>query len=469
MLVHEREADVDRDQAATTAEPPRREPLARDLLQLQRTAGNAAVARLMAQRNRPSGPMLQRGGFTTEDAELVGGALGTLIRNLWNRFVAYVGPVVPQVPNPPPDAVLASQPTQQLPVVEQEEPEQQLVATRSDPAVLVLSNEMREALVSVLIRRDILANQVLLSSFQAQTAHLGVTRYSPDVQHQVTVLQEGIRVLAACHGIHTNLRANLQPSQTTQVMQRLADQLFTFVSTERLGDELMMLAGMIRLRLGGVHTRYFKLSPPALQSVTGAPTLLDALVALSAAVEDKLEAQEAEQQKQKRPSRYEMETAERFRAREKREKEKKATSLTEKDSEEEDDEPTPTPTLPPPLPAYVFLGKLHDNDVYGRINWPAIDPLKQVTKLRQQVEKRGVDFHALYESAMTNAVTGASSTGIDCTKPEGDKIWVVKVSYPTAEKAGVADLDVNKVSPQAKEERKGNRIDLTFDTMVFRH
>ena len=148
-------------------------------------------------------------------------------------------------------------------------------------------------------------------------------------------------MLAACHGIHTNLRANLQLSQTTPVMQGLADQLFTFVSTERLGDELMTLAGTIKIRLGGVHTRYFKLSPVALQQVIGAPTLFDALLALSVAVEDKLEAQEADQQKQKGPSKHELATAERFRAREKREAEKKATSLTEKDSEEEaDDEPT---------------------------------------------------------------------------------------------------------------------------------
>ena len=472
MLAHEREAEHDRDQASTTAEHPRGDPHARHLLELQRTAGNAAVARLMAQRTRPSGPMLQRGGFTTEDAEMVGESVATMvlgIRNLWNRFVAYVGPAAaPQVPVQAPDNVVAPQPTPQLPVVAQDEPEQRLVATRPDPSRRVLSAEERVALVSVLIRRDLLANQNLLWSVQAQTAHLGVTRYSPDVEQQVAVLQEATRVLAACHGIHATLRSSFKQSQTTPVMQGLADQLFMFVQTERLGDELLMLAGMIRFRLGGLQTKNFRVSAGAVESVIGAPTLLDALVALSDVVEERLEAQDAEQQKQKKPSRHELATAERFRAREKREAEKKATSLTEKDEEEDDDEPTPTAT-PSPLPAYVFLGKLHDNDVYGRINWAAIDPLRQVTKLSKQVEKRGANLHTLYESAMTSGVTGASSTGLDCTKPEGGKVWVVKVSYPTADAAGVADLGVNKISPQALEVRTGNRIDLTFDTMVFRH
>ena len=46
---------------------------------------------------------------------------------------------------------------------------------------------------------------------------------------------------------------------------------------------------------------------------------------------------------------------------------------------------------------------------------------------------------------------------------------MVKVSFPTAKSEGVEHLGVNIVSPFATEVRTGKRIDLTFDTMVYRH
>ena len=61
--------------------------------------------------------------------------------------------------------------------------------------------------------------------------------------------------------------------------------------------------------------------------------------------------------------------------------------------------------------------------MYGRINWAAIETSAEVRKLRERVEKRGVNFYALYETAMKSGIGSGSSTGIDCTKPEGGKAW----------------------------------------------
>ena len=73
----------------------------RELLALQRTAGNAAVCALVAQRARDARPrrrrpapapagIIQRAGLTAEDAELAGEAVGEAVLRVWNWLASLV-------------------------------------------------------------------------------------------------------------------------------------------------------------------------------------------------------------------------------------------------------------------------------------------------------------------------------------------------------------------------------------------
>ncbi len=68
---------------------------------------------------------------------------------------------------------------------------------------------------------------------------------------------------------------------------------------------------------------------------------------------------------------------------------------------------------------------------------------------------------------MVNALGSANDTGHTCTKPEGKGEWVIKISWHDAEQYDIKKL--NTKSLWAREEREGNRINLTFVSLVDRH
>jgi hypothetical protein len=332
----------------------------------------------------------------------------------------------------------------------------------------VLSEDQITTLVGVIIRREMVANMDLLRSLNRQAAHLTITRYSPDIEAGVVLIEQAKKKLEACRSIHLHLRSSLRQDQATAVAQGLGMDLLRFVSTAHLGTELSGLAEEISAGLDQLTFKRFKLSDSTYAGITKAATLLDALRMLQGAVKAKLEEQKTARERtataKYKPTKFEIQAEERRRARE-----SKASSVGEaQDTEEKKPSgmttsPTPVPPPRPPLPGYTRLGVLYTSEVFGRIDWHLIDQVQHHAVKTMQDSR--VDYRTAYQAAMTNALRPASDTGTDCTKPEGARVWVVKISYPTATTLG---LD-NRLSPMAVEDRRGTQVYLTFDQITFRH
>ena len=476
MFVHRTAAQAGRaNTAGAQAAARQTDWLSRRLLELQRTAGNASVIALL---NGPagskplwppapiSGPppdlVLQRGGLTSEDAELVGESVGRVVLGLWNLLVSYFGPSAPPPPVTAPDGNRPqgddARPPGAGPGTSPPHTGQQLVVARSS-SMLVLSEDQITALVGVIIRQEMVANMDLLRSLNRQAAHLTITRYSPDIEAGVVLIEQAKKKLEACRSIHLHLRSSLRQDQATAVAQGLGTDLLRFVAKAHLGTELSGLAEEISAGLDQLTFKRFKLSDSTYLGITQAATLLGALQILHGAVQAKLEEQERTATAKYMPTKFEIQAEERRRARE-----GKTSSVGELQEEKKpSDLPTPLPPPRPPLPGYVSLGVLHASEIFGRIDWHLIDQVQHHAVKKMQ--RSGVDYRAAYQAAMTNALRPASDTGTDCTKPEGARVWVVKISYPTATTLG---LD-NRLSPMAVEDRRGTQVYLTFDQITFRH
>jgi hypothetical protein len=512
----------------------------RDLLALQRSAGNAAVSALVMQRARDTQPaplardarpapplagsapagVIQRAGLTAEDTELAGEAVGEAVLRVWNWLASFLRTA-------PQDATDSDDDLDELDDDEfhsfedsdddefhsfedsDDDDEFQsfedlddLQTTPAGQQALVIVgrsgtsydfDEIVAALISVAIRRDFEDNRDLLRKLAQQTMHLNVTSYSPDIEEGMTLALdaikqrkaaeleaiariraaelEAIRRLAACQRIHETLRQSFQASQSTATMQKLARSLAQFVVRDDLGDELTTIATDISERLDKLQLKQFKVPPKTFEAITGAPALFDALMLLSNVVDERLSVQEKTLQPTGPPrlNKHQLEAEQR-----RKKQQAKREAIEELDTGLTD---TVQEALVPvvvarTLPPYVRLGSLYGKEIHGRIDWHRIYEVGgiQMGKLTKAVADGGEDIRAIFEAAMRAGVVPASTTGVDCTKPEGSKTWVVKVSYPTAKRLGLEHTDLNIASPLATEEERpdGSKY-LTFDKMVYRH
>lgn len=478
------------------------------LLELQRVAGNKAVQTLFGGRApvHAGRPTVQRGGLTDEDVEVIGEGLGRAAIGFWNFLTSLFRRPASGAANPPPlteeDDSSASEIGDE-PSVDESSGEQSgtdetgppgelaLVPSQPQRQHFVLTYPDWEAIMRPIVRMDLEQNARLVRTFQQLTAHLGVATYSPDLaaakqKHEAEmelaqqtraaerererqqreelkrIAEETLRRLLACQSIHTTFATNLKRDMAITDARAAAGSLKTFISANNLGSELAQLAERIWVGLIDLNFKRFKLSEQALQAIAGADSLLSALEIMRSAVDVKLQEQARTSSGQKKPSVHELRTAERFEKR----KLKEVTTAESGDITDEEDTPEEISPTRPPLPGFVKLGQAYGGlQVFGRIDWHVIEGVQHHAV--RTMKDSGIDYRTAYQKAMTNMLAGAGDIGNDCTKPEGNKQWVVKISWQTAD---ILRLD-NKLSPLADEVRDTdqNTLHLTFDKIVFRH